>query len=90
MTGSKTDKFLVTLLSCIYLSTLYKVWSESLMLDVFSLQPNSERDPIEEMRAAEESGEFTYVEGADEHGTATPHSTPTETVSIISPYLLYF
>ncbi|KAK2184091.1 hypothetical protein NP493_283g04003 [Ridgeia piscesae] len=48
-----------------------------------SVRPNSERDPIEEMRAAEESGEFTYVEGADEHGTATPHSTPTETVSII-------
>ena len=41
---------------------------------------------MEEMQAAEESGEFVYVEGSEgaegTQGTATPHSTPTEAVSI--------
>ena len=42
---------------------------------------------MEEMQAAEESGAFSYVEGSEgaegAHGTATPHSTPTEAVSVI-------
>lgn len=60
-------------------------WTES---SVALLQPNHERQPIVEMLAAEESGEFTYipvqneVEVTSEEGPQSPPPSPQTEVNV--------